>query len=160
MYYKITNKESQIYKELYEMRIKELQLEADNLKAVKDKIGSEWTGYIGHFGQQNFNRTTTYYGFNFCNPNDVDLKTWKLYKDSSCYYVPNKRSKKGKEISEFLNNLPVNGWFDIVLDKLNIKADLSEFRFPYVEVCDDIILIYLDDDHIPENENIIEITSK
>lgn len=52
MYYKIENKESEVYKRLHEMRTKEHQMAKDNIEAINQKVGLEWETYLGHSGQQ------------------------------------------------------------------------------------------------------------
>ena len=160
MYYKITNKESEVYKKLHEMRSNEIQFESDNIKAIQEKIGNlEWSGYLGISGQQNFGRVTHYSGFNFKDPSKVNLKTWKIDKDNPSIFIPNLRTKSGREMSQFLSNGLKRSSYSKVCNILNI-ARLGRFTFPFVEICSDVIILYLDEKHRPSDENIIEITSK
>lgn len=42
MFYKITNKKSKLYKQLHELRSKELKIEKENDAAVKHLVGDDW----------------------------------------------------------------------------------------------------------------------
>jgi hypothetical protein len=157
MYYKIINKDSLVYKELHEMRSKELNWEIENKQMLKDKIGLKWSKFSGYLGQQTFNRTTDYYGFIFDEPDKVNEKIWK--KDKNDIYKPNKRTKLGKEMQTILNSKKGHS-FSIVYDILKLEHPCYNFTFPYVEICNDIIILYLDNNALVNNEDIIEITSK
>ena len=158
MYYKIKNKKSEVYKKLYELRKKELQIEDDNEKAINEKIGLKYEEIFGYLGQQNHQRVTQYSGFCFLEPEKVDLKIWKKIPEE--IYVPNTRTKKGKEMEEFLSNSLQKSNFDYVIDILGLE-DLSRFKFPFVKIAENrSIYLFLDDKHEPENEDIIEITKK
>ena len=53
MYYKIVNKESEVYQRLHEMRTNELQIEKDNVSTIESKTGLKFESYLGRTGQQN-----------------------------------------------------------------------------------------------------------
>lgn len=158
MYYKIVNKDSEVYQKLHELRLKELQFEKDNITSIEEKTGLKWNNYLGHKGQQNFCRVTDYSGFEFTEPEKVNLKIWKRDRNHPAIFVPNCRTKLGREMDEFLLNGLGKSLFTKVWDILNLPH-LGKFTFPYVEIALDTILIYLDDKHIPSDEDIIEITS-
>lgn len=160
MYYKIVNKDSEVYKKLHEMRTKELQMEADNKQAITEKAGLEWEEFLGHQGQQNFNRVTVYCGFAFKEPSKVDSKIWSIHKEHKDIFIPNKRTEIGRKMSEFLNNGLKGHSYSTVFKNLNMEQPYGRFTFPFVEIAGDIILLYLGDSQIPTDENIIEITSK
>lgn len=73
MYYKIENKECEVYKKLHQMRTEEIQIGKENEKAIEEKTGLKFESYLGRSGQQNFSRTTEYFGFKFAEPQKVDL---------------------------------------------------------------------------------------
>jgi len=73
MYYKIENKESEVYKKLHEQRTKEEQMELKNTASIIEKTGLNFTNFLGRRGQQNFRRVTSYSGFEFIEPEKVDL---------------------------------------------------------------------------------------
>ena len=160
MYYKIINKECEVYKKLYEMRSEEIQMAKDNIEAINEKVSLEWESSLGYSGQQQFGRVTTYQGFAFKEPDKVNPKIWKQHNEHQEIFVPNKRTKLGKEMAEFLLNGLKSHYFSIVYDYLGIEEPMGRFIFPFVEICDDVIVIFLDDKTEPIDENIIEITSK
>lgn len=159
MYYKITNKESDVYKQLHELRTKELQIQDDNEKSIEEKTGLKFKTFLGDSGQQNFRRVRQYQGFKFTTPEKVDLKIWKADNEHKEIFVPNRRSKLGREMAEFLLNGLKGSRYDKVFEILKLEHG-HKFNFPYVELFDDTILLYLGNDLEPSNENIIEITKK
>lgn len=160
MYYKIENKECEVYKKLHEMRTNEIQWGKENEKAIEEKTGLKWDLFLGREGQQTFNRVTNYSGFVFLEPEKVDLKIWKKTKEYKGGFIPNKKTKLGREMAQFLSNGLKGHWFNIVFDILGLEHPYGKFSFPYVEICGEIIVIFLSDNNRPEDENIIEITSK
>lgn len=158
MYYKIENKESEVYKKLYAMRIEEYEFEEQNKEAIKEKTGLEWGSYLGHQGQQNFDRVTSYSGFAFKDASKVDLKVWKQHDKHKEIFVPNRRTKAGREMSNFLTNGLKRHWYMNVFDNLGIEHPAGRFKFPFVEVVEDVIIMYMDDyiDQMPKD--VVEIT--
>lgn len=159
MYYKIENKDSRVYKELRAMREKELQLEEENKKSIAEKIPYDWDEYLGHSGQQNFKRVTSYIGFCFKEPEKVDLKVWKRDKQHPDTFVPNMRTKAGRDLEMFLRNGLKGGRYTIPLEILGL-VHLGRFVFPYIEIIGNVIILFLDDKHEPDDENVIEITKR
>jgi hypothetical protein len=160
MYYKITNKESKVYQDLHAQRTKEIEIESENERLVQEKIVHEYKGFLGRHGQQTFSRTSEYHGFSFKNPAELDPKIWVKDKKHSNVYVPNTRTKKGREMKEFLLNGLKGSRFDIVFQLVGIKKHNSRFTFPFMEIVGDVILLYMDDNHEPLVDDVIEITSK
>lgn len=160
MYYKIINTECEVYKKLHQMRTQELQWEKENREAIEAKIGLEWSRYFGREGQQNFSRVTQYSGFDFVEKEKVDPKIWANSKVHPGLFEPNRRTKVGREMANFLANGLKGHWFRIVFDILNLERPMGRFTFPYVEICDQTIVMFLGDNIEPKDENIIEITKK
>ncbi len=163
MYYKITDKESELYKKLHTLRTKELQLEESNKKLIKEIVGDDWNWFVGRMGQQNINRCTQYSGFQFRHPENLPPKAWVLDKEygDKGVYVPNRRSKAGKEISEKLSRMPHSSMFD-VFEILECEIG-GRFTIPYVEICKSgEIIVYMDDKYdLEKNFNeVIEITKR
>ena len=156
MYYKIENKECEVYKQLHELRTKELRINSENLEKINSRISLDWDKFSGSNSQQNWDRVKRYSGFGFTDKSVVDLSVWKEGKDGIFY--PNKRTKAGRSVEEFLNKLETSS-FKSVLDILNLEW-LNKITFPYVEIVEDCIILFLGDNHIPKDLNIIEITSK
>lgn len=159
MYYKITNKESQLFRELHALRTKEREIEQANRDKINKKIKAEFTGYKGHQGQQNFWRVTQYSGFVFTYPENIDKATWREDKDNPGLYIPNRRTKKGKEMHSFLNTgeeLQSSNFQD-VLHILKLDR-LMRFSFPFLEIAEDVLILYIDAQWRPKFEDLIEIT--
>lgn len=164
MYYKIINKDSGVYKQLYDLRKKEQKIEKSNKKMVKELIGQDFTHFIGKAGQQNFERVTQYSGFEFKHPEKLPPKVWvldKQYGDKGCY-VPNRRTKAGREMLEKLRTLPHSSIINVFRI---LECEMSGyFVFPYVEIGkDDVIVFYMSDrydDVLSKNKDIIEITKR
>jgi hypothetical protein len=160
MYYKITNKDCEVYKKLHALRTQEKKIEKENINAINEKTGLKWKCSFGRHGQQNFRRVTSYEGFEFTEPEKVDLKVWRHHKDQQGIFVPNVRTKLGREMQEFLWNGLNGSNYNRVIEILKL-ADLRRFQFPYVEITkDEIIIIALGDAHEPKDKNVIEITKR
>lgn len=160
MYYKITNKESEICKKLYEFRSNEIEINKRNKQKVEEKV----PGYSKMFGvtsQQTFHRTWQYEGFVFANPENLCGKTWVQHKEHSEVFVPNSRTKLGKEMSKYLKGLECSSVFSLmdILDPED-KFNPGIFTIPFLEIKGDTLLLYLDDKFNPTDENFIEITRK
>lgn len=160
MYYKIVNTDSVVYQKLHTLRSQELQFEKDNVKAIEERTGMTFKNVYGNIGQQNFRRVSQYAGFQFDQDAiAIDPKTWKKLKDHPEVYIPNPRTKAGREMREFLQNGLKGGRYDNVLTALGIKDELRRFSFPYVEILSNkTIVVYLDDQFEPKINDLIEIT--
>jgi len=159
MYYKITNKESEVYKQLHALRTEELKIEEDNIKAIEEKTGLTWNNSFGHHGQQTFRRVSSFQGFEFKEVEKINPKIWKQHKEENTIYVPNTRTKLGREMREFLNNGLKGSNLKKVIRILELE-DLRKFSFPYLEIAGDVIIIFLGNGHEPKDDNVIEITKK
>lgn len=159
MYYKVENKECKVYKELHQLRTKELQIQEDNEKAIEEKTGLKFKTFLGDNGQQNFRRVRQYTGFKFTTPDKVDLKIWKTDAEHKEIFVPNRKTKLGREMAEFLLNGLKGSRYDKVWEILKLEH-LRKFTFPYVEIVGEVILIYLSDSQEPKDKNVIEITKR
>lgn len=158
MYYKIENKECEVYKKLHAMRTEELQMAKDNKETLKEKIGLSWNKFLGDHGQQNFFRLPQYSGFVFMDEiENIDTKVWKKHADMPHVFIPNKRTQAGRDMSEFLTNGLKKSWYNKPMEIIGL-ADLKQFVFPFVEIVDDVILLFIDDQYCPEDENLVEIT--
>ena len=157
MYYKIENKDNITYQKLHALRSKELQIEKDNDKAISEKIPYKWEGFLGESGQQTISRVRKYIGFEFTNPSEVDLKIWKEHKEHKGCYIPNKRTKLGKEMNHFLSYELGSSFFKNVFEILGVESH-RRFTFPYVEIAGDTVLVYLGNNEDPRHKDLIEIT--
>lgn len=139
MYYKITDKESELYKKLHELRTRELAIEERNRKAVIDKVGLEWDGIYGRVGQQHVSRVSTYSGFSFKDKTKVDPKVW-VWQPSIDGFLPNKRTSKGKEMAGFLRDLETSSVFKL-FSILGFEFP-ERFTYPVVDICDETIVLF------------------
>lgn len=159
MYYKIENKNSEVYKKLHELRTKELEIQEENEKAIEEKTGLKFKSFLGHNSQQNCRRVRQYVGFKFTTSENNDFKIWKNDTEHKEIFVPNRRTKRGREMVEFLLNGLKGSRYDKVWEILKLEH-LRKFNFPYVQIADEVILIYLDNKQEPKDINVIEITKK
>ena len=157
MYYKIENKECEAYKKLHEQRTKEAQIELKNSASIIEKTGLKFNDFYGRRGQQNLRRVTSYTGFDFLDPEKVDLKVWKIHKEHKEIFVPNTRTKLGREMQEFLNNGLEGSLYHVINDILELES-LNRFTFPFIEIIGEKIILYIDDQYDLNNKDIIEIT--
>jgi hypothetical protein len=159
MYYKIENKECEVYQKLHEMRAYELKISEENKQAIKDKSGLDFESFYGHSGQQNFRRVTGYTGFKFTEPEKVDSKVWQRHKEHNDIFIPNKKTKLGREMDEFISNGLKGSNFNTPLKILGLEHP-RRFSFPFVDIAGEIIVLFLDDQFEPKDENVIEITKR
>ncbi|MDD3875494.1 MAG: hypothetical protein PHT69_02675 [Bacteroidales bacterium] len=142
------------------MRTRELKIQKDNRKAIEDKTGLEFEQFLGCAGQQNYSRVTIFNGFVFTSPDKVDLKVWKRDKDHKNVFVPNRKTKVGREMAKFLENGLKKGNFMDPFDILKLEHP-RKFTFPFVEITDnEIIVLFLDEKMEPTDKNVIEITKR
>lgn len=159
MYYKIEDQTSEVYKQLHVLRIKEKEILDENLKLVKEKVNLEFNEVLGHHGQQTFRRTTEYRAFEFTDPLLVSLAIWKPCKDHKGFFEPNRKTKLGREMNQFLMNGLKSSSALLVFDILELEMP-SRCVLPYVEIQNDCIYLFLDDKLEPKQESVIEITRK
>ncbi|MBQ3990480.1 MAG: hypothetical protein II630_06520 [Bacteroidales bacterium] len=117
---------------------------------------------MGQAGQQNYWRVTQYTGFEFKHPDRLPQKTWKQHKEYQEIYIPDNRTRNGKMIKKFLDELPhssITRVFSILGCEL-----AGRFTFPFVEIGKGgTIVFYMSDrfnETLKNNKDIIEITSK
>lgn len=160
MYYKITNKKSKLYKDLYNLRASEVEKEVTNKELVKQKVELEFENFLGQSGQQNFWRVTQYNGFLFKEPDKVNPQIWSKHKQYPQASVPNKKTKLGKEMYNFLNDGVEKGNLYDLLEILDCSP-VGKFAFPYLHIANEnTLILYVDDKFEPKDKNFIEITSK
>lgn len=157
MYYKITNTECSAYKKLVALRKKELGIEVANFKKIKERVALEWKAAFGHHGQQHYLRVKQYRGFEFVQPECVDPKVWKQHDEHHKVFVPNKRTKAGREMSLFLSGMQ-SSWFEDVFKAVGVKYEGGRFSFPFLELVGDVVYLYIDDQFELKGPNYIEIT--
>jgi hypothetical protein len=161
MYYKVTDKNCEIYKNLFSLRKQEIKFDEQNLKEVQEKVKIDWIDFDGNVSQKSYTRVIEYYGFKFTYPNQVDLTIWKRNKEKNGFYYPNKRTKKGREMDYFLNNGLKKSDFRKILKILDIDFEYGVMpNYPYLELFGDTLLMYLGDATKVRHKDVIEITSE
>ena len=158
MFYKINNKDSKIYKDLIDLNNKEKEIEVFNKNLINEITdGLDYDSFKGYNRQVNFGRVLRVEAFRFTETDKVDTNKWKPLKDNNQYYIPNKRTKIGKEIANKLSQQRQSSVFHL-FDILGVDSP-CQFKFPQFFVLDNIIILYLDDrfDMI-QNQDVIEIT--
>ena len=158
MYYKITNKESEVYKRLHALRTEELAIGERNKKAIMDKIPYKWTKFVGSVGQQNFLRTTQYFAFKFEEPEKVDMNVWKRHKEYPECFVPDCRRKAGKDMKMFIDSLEKSSFFD--LEEILGTHHRGKFTLPFLEIAGDTLILFIDEKFEPKGVDFIEITKR
>lgn len=158
MYYKITNKESNIYKVLHEQRTKELAAKEQNSKILKELITYKWEQYLG-WRDNSYGRIPVYFGFKFENLEEINRNVWKQDKNNPEYYVPNKRTKEGKEMAAKLQSFKRFSFY-YIWEMLGISNDTGKKSVPFLEISGDVILISLDNSQDPIDPNVVEITKR
>lgn len=159
MYYKIENKECEVYKKLHAMRSEELRMEEENRQAIIEKAGSSFERFLGSSSQQTFTRLQQYHAFQFLNPENIDTRAWRTNEEYPGFFFPNKRTQQGRVWDEYLRNGLQKSFYTKPLEILGL-VHTGKFVFPFVEISNDIILLYLDDKHEPQDENVVEITKR
>lgn len=159
MYYKIGNKECKVYKQLHELRTNELKIQEENEKAIKLKTGLKFKIFLGDGGQQHWRRVRQYTGFKFTTPNKVDLKIWNIDSKHKEIFVPNRKTKLGREMREFLLNGLRGSNYNKVFEILKLEHN-KRFTFPYVEIVNGIIILFIGNDLNPKNKDLVEITKR
>ena len=160
MYYKVVNKDSEVYKSLLSQRERERTADARNKSKIEELLGFKWSSFYGRMGYQNLFRTTTYSAFN---PEEgaVITKAVRPCKEYEGAYKPNARTKSGKELQNFLQYGMETFNFNKILKILGIKDDrIGKFTIPFMEEVGGVILLYLDERDEPADKNVIEVTKE
>ena len=160
VYYKVTDTECDLYKKSSEFLVMEEELRKTQREAVEACV-PKFTTYRGERG---FNRIIRYKGFVFENVDDIDQKTWvtKLVDGKMCS-TPNKRTKAGKAMDQFLREFKRTTCWDV--DRLlNIEKQSLHGSFYPADLFkhNDTIYIFLDSQYRKtfeaENDGFVEIT--
>lgn len=156
IYYKITDKESDLYKTLYEQRTKELEARKENEELLEKLIPYKWEIYSGH-RDNSYSRIPRYFGFKFENPDEVDMNVWKRDRSDPEMFVPNRKTRAGKRMATDLENLK---YFSFIrfMEMLEITDYCGRWVVPAMEIAGDAILVEVDDKHELKQPEAIMIT--
>lgn len=155
MYFKIENKESELYKNVMAYIEKRRQQQKDNYDAVNKYFGFDFTNLLMYGrGMNSLNSI-----FGVVSENIIEgMKPDKCFENAQ---VPNLRTKKGKEHRRFFNSLP-NWSFHKEHDLFPLKerGSVGRFTLPYLDEINDVIFVRIDDKFKPEETiDFIEITT-
>lgn len=160
VYYKVTDQNSELFKKSSEFLQMEEELRANQKKVVEERV-PKFTTYRGERG---FHRIIRYKGFVFENVDDIDPKTWvtKLVDGKMCS-TPNKRTKVGKAMDQFLREFKRTTCWDV--DRLlNIEKQRINGSFYPADLFkhNDTIYLLIDTQHRKmfeeNNPDAVEIT--
>lgn len=159
MYYKLTNPQGETFRKLKELRTKEMDINRQNRLAIMKAAGHSFVEYIGSADQQTLNRTIIYEAFKFMKPQDLDPQVWQEDKEYKGFYKPYGRTKTGRAMDDFIDNLPKSD-FRMVLTALNLRHPHGiSFKLPYLALMNkDLLLLELDDYFRPTVTGLTEIT--
>ncbi len=156
MFYKITDPEREDFKKFKELREKELAMEARNNEEVKKRVG-DYIAVYDHHGQQNVVRVTQFKGFIFAPGHQPDTNMLRPSKDG--IWVPNRRTKRGRELEEFLLNGIEKSIFHAPYEILGLEVPMGvQFTFPYVEAFDTVVILTFGPHKAIKREGFTEIT--
>ena len=162
IYFKVENKDSDLFKKANEFLAKEDRLRDEQKKSIVAKVPKFKT----YMGERGFNRIVRFKGFVFEDSQNIDPKTWSTKKvDGMMLSVPYLRTKAGKEMDKFLRSFETTTMWDV--DRLLGIGETSIYgRFYQADFFkyNDCIYIMIDSRFREEFENnntdIIEITHK
>lgn len=157
MYYKITDKDSNLYKEIRALREEERRMDEENLAAINKRIPYKWIDARGRCQIGPF-RTNICRIFIFEDSENVDPEIWEKHPDYPGYFRPNEQTQPGKEMYRFLNEelptIPISRLYNILGMPWSDK-----WQFPFLELVVDTLLLFVDDRIVLREPCFIEITS-
>jgi hypothetical protein len=161
LYYKVENKDSDLYKRANEFLAMEKKLQEIQRNAIKSKVPK----FSKYKARKGFNRIVRCIGFVFDDKESIDPKVWKtIVEDGEMLSVPNLRTKVGRAMDDFLRSFKRTDIFDLhrllAIDEKNIcgnfyNANLFEFNGRIYIIIDS----QFRDVFEKNNTNIIEITN-
>lgn len=161
IYYKVENKDSELFKRVNVFLAKEEELREIQRKTIESKLPK----FSKYKCLKGFNRIGQYTGFVFDDKENIDPKVWKTKEENGeMFSTPNLRTKVGKAMNEFLRSFKRTNVWDVdrvlAIDEKSLcgrfyTANLFEFN--------ECIYIMMDsrfrDVFEKNNTDIIEITN-
>ena len=161
LYYKVENKDSDLYKKAKEFLAMEEKLRETQRKAIESKVPK----FSKYKARKGFNRIVRYIGFVFDDKESIDPKVWKTKEeDGEMLSVPNLRTKVGKAMDGFLRSFNRTTAWDVdrllAIDRKSVygsfyPANLFEFNECFYIIIDS----QFRDVFEKNNTDIIEITN-
>ena len=161
LYYKVENKDCDLFKRANEFLAMEEKLRETQRKTIESQLPK----FSKYKGRKGFNRIVQYTGFVFDDKESIDPKVWKTKEeDGKMISTPNLRTKVGKEMDKFLRSFKGTNVWDVdrllAIDGKSIYGSFypaNLFRF------NECIYILIDsqfrDVFEKNNTDIIEITN-
>lgn len=161
LYYKVENKDSDLYKRANEFLAMEEKLRETQKSAIESKVPK----FSKYKARKGFNRIVRYTGFVFDDKESIDPKVWKtIVKDGEMLSTPNLRTKVGRAMDDFLRSFKrTNAWDVDRLLAIDEKALYGNFYPANLFEFNNRIYIIIDsqfrDVFEKNNADIIEITN-
>ena len=161
IYYKVENKDSELFKRANVFLAKEEELREIQRKAIESKVPK----FSKYKCLKGFNRIGQYTGFVFDDKENIDPKVWKTKEENGeMISTPNLRTKVGKEMNEFLRSFKrTNVWNVDRLLAIDGKSIYGSFYPANLFRFNECIYILIDsqfrDVFEKNNTDIIEITN-
>ena len=110
LYYKVENKDSDLYKRASEFLAMEEKLREIQKNAIESKVPK----FSKCKARKGFNRIVRYTGFVFDDKESIDPKVWKTKEeDGEMLSTPNLRTKVGKAMDKFLGSFQRTNVWDV-----------------------------------------------
>ena len=110
IFYKVENKDSELFKKASEFLAVEDRLREEYKAAVEAKVPK----FKLFRGEKSFNRIVRFVGFVFEDQENIDPKVWKTEeKDGKMLSTPNRRTKAGREMYKFLKSFDLTTDWDV-----------------------------------------------
>ena len=161
IYYKVENKDSELFKRANVFLAKEEELREIQRKAIESKVPK----FSKYKGTKGFNRIVQYTGFVFDDKENIDPKVWKTKEENGeMLSKPNLRTKVGKAMDKFLRSFKgTNVWDVDRLLAIDEKSLYGSFYTANLFMFNECLYIIIDsrfrDVFEKNNTDIIEITN-
>ena len=161
LYYKVENKDSDLFK-----RANKFLAMEENLREIQKKtIESQLPKFSKYKGKKSFNRIVQYTGFVFDDKESIDPKVWKTKEENGVMLsTPNLHRKVGRAMDEFLRSFKRTDVWDVDrLLAIDEKSICGTYYPADLFVFNECLYIIIDsqfrDVFEKNNTDIIEITN-
>lgn len=161
LYYKVENKDCDLYKRANEFLAMEEKLRETQRKTIESLLPK----FSKYRGVKGFNRIVRYTGFVFEEKECIDPKVWKTKEENGeILSTPNLRTKVGKAMNEFLRSFQRTTVWDVDrLLAIDIETLYGSFYQANLFVFNECVYILIDsqfrDVFEKNNTDVIEITN-
>ena len=161
IYYKVENKDSELFKRANVFLAKEEELREIQRKAIESKVPK----FSKYKARKGFNRIVRYTGFVFEDKESIDPKVWKTKEENGVMLsTPNLRTKVGKAMNKFLRSFQRTTVWDVDrLLAIDVETLYGSFYQANLFEFNNRIYIIIDsqfrDVFEKNNTDIIEITN-